>query len=278
MLLLEPETLSNGSRLFPDDQKNERHYFETAGGINVSRLAFKKGSDAPHQFVCEINLSLAEQEKSLHEPLFSTGNTMLIPWESARVNIWSVSEDGVKLLSEGSTSGYGSHNSVHRASPDFLPDDIYLTTELACRCSSHASINRFEWSANAEQIFPELIAETTRMTQRALDSGEVFTPHSVALQALENMREKELLSLQIKGLGAKCLDQQLMIQLASAWVEIAYMGSCECWDPAGPDLQVKCLTPIIPNLKKIVSSPLKYRHPILFRLGKVMENKVSCLS
>jgi len=272
MLLLEPETLPDGANVFPDDQQDGRHYFEAAAGINVSRLVFQKGSDSPHQFVCEVNFSLAGQKKGAHGALFKTGKTMPVPWESAKVKIWSISENEAKLISKGNTSGYGLHNSLHRASPEFLPDEIYLTTELACKCSSHAAINYFEWRDDAEQVFPELMAETTRMTRQALERGEVFTPHTVALRALENMRSKRLLILEVTGAGAKWLDQQLMIQLASAWVDIAYVGSCERWEPAPPDLEVKCLTPIIPNLKKIISLPLKYRHPILFRLGKVMGN------
>ena len=269
-LLLEPETLANGSRVFPDDQKTERFYFETGGEINVSKFAFKKGLDTSHQYVCEVNFSLAEREKELHGSLFSTGKTILIPWESAMVKIWSISDDGVKLLSKGYTSGFGSHNSVHRASPNFLPGEVYLTTELVCKCSSNASTDRFEWLANREQVFPELMAETTRMTHLILDREDVFTPHSVALRAVEAVRKKGLLALDVSGSGATWLDQQLMIQLASAWVDIAYMGSFESCDPAPSDLQVKCLMPTIPDLKKINSSPLKYRHPILFRLGKVL--------
>lgn len=272
MLLLEPKKLSNGAKLFPDDRDPEQSYFESGSEINVSKFAFKKGEGAPHQFVCEVNFALNEREKELHASLFKTGKTTLIPWESAKVKIWSVSEEGTRLLSEGITSGYGLHNSVQRAAPDFLPGEIYLSTELACRCSSNASVNKFEWNVGAEELFPQLIAETTRMAHSALAEGEVFTPHIIALRVIDDVRKKKLLTLEVTGAGEKWLDHQLMIQLASAWVDIAYAGGCECWEPAPPGLQAKCLEPTIPSLKKIISSPLKYRHPILFKLGKVTGN------
>ena len=226
MIVASPQQQVNGALLYKDHAIANRAYLHPAIP-QTKHLKLNKLSNGKHQFSCEFNFGIRNEDRSLLPREFEQVTIVTVPWEAGVVKVWGSSGNRLFMISSGSISGTAIQNSIHQSTLSFMPYQVWITTELKANAFTTAQLKKIKWRLNKP-------VELYKLLDIRVDSAwrerQKITFAMCALDVLEQLQAQQELEIVIEGIGKNDLERQILLSLVNELIADAYRGEKEGMD------------------------------------------------
>ena len=263
MIVASPQQQVNGALLYKDHAIANRAYLHPAIP-QTKHLKLNKLSNGKHQFSCEFNFGIRNEDRSLLPREFEQVTIVTVPWEAGVVKVWGSSGNRLFMISSGSISGTAIQNSIHQSTLSFMPYQVWITTELKANAFTTAQLKKIKWRLNKP-------VELYKLLDIRVDSAwrerQKITFAMCALDVLEQLQAQQELEIVIEGIGKNDLERQILLSLVNELIADAYRGEKEGMDIVNHNPASLKLNPQLPGKSVYDSSTIQYRLPVIYQLG-----------